>query len=70
MWAQVKMAQSINIPLTSIPSESRDSFEFIFYCEISLTTESLVMIWDPILFEIIGISLLHHCMAYIECSKP
>ncbi len=41
---QGEMAQRINVLLSSIPSESRDLIEFIFFCSIGFTAGNLGLI--------------------------
>ncbi len=40
------MAQRINVVLNSIPSESRDLVEFIFFCAVGFTAGNLGLLWD------------------------
>ena len=39
------MPQRINVALSSIPSESRELVEFIFFCAVGFTAGNLGLIW-------------------------
>jgi len=41
---QGQMAQRINVALSSIPSGSRDLFEFVFFCAVGFSAGSLGLI--------------------------